>query len=527
MRRPVVIHPILLAVFPVLFLFAQNAGLFAPGAMLVPLVAVSCLALLAWSTLSLFLKSWERSGLIVSLFLLLLFSYESCFDSLSDLITGVLGAYILGTRAYVLLIWGILFTVGTYFLTRTRRNLHNVTNIANVVAGVLVAMSLTRIGVHEVNTRSLRSDGQGPDSMEMEALDLEEASQLPNIYYIIVDEYARADTLEKTYGYDNREFLKYLEGKGFHVATRSNSNYCQTILSLASSLNMSYLDNLTEQVGMESDNRVPAINMIKDNTVFRFLKGYGYKVVAFSSGYSPTEIRNADVYLTAREHSLDEFQSNLLNMTPIPFVARQLGVYDEYDLRRESILYTIDNLADLSQLEGPIFVFAHIVAPHQPFVFGQHGEAINPGFQFSWADDGTALRDQYLQHYADQVIFINSRIQAALDRILSTSDAPPIIVLQADTGPCPVTGSDPLDTAYLQQRFPILSAIYVPDSCDIHLYDKITPVNTFRLVFSDCFGANYELLEDESYFSTSTRPYEFINVTDEVNRDIDSYNPES
>jgi hypothetical protein len=58
----------------------------------------------------------------------------------------------------------------------------------------------------------------------------------PDIYYIILDAYGRADTLQSLFDYDNSEFLDFLEAKGFYVADCAQSNYSQTILSLSSSL---------------------------------------------------------------------------------------------------------------------------------------------------------------------------------------------------------------------------------------------------------------------------------------------------
>jgi hypothetical protein len=48
------------------------------------------------------------------------------------------------------------------------------------------------------------------------------------------------------------------------------------------------------------------------------------------------------------------------------------------------------------------------------------------------------------------------------------------------------------------------------------LYEEITPVNTFRLIFNAYLGTDLELLEDRSYYSTWAHPYRFVDVTDEV-----------
>lgn len=68
----------------------------------------------------------------------------------------------------------------------------------------------------------------------------------------------------------------------------------------------------------------------------------------------------------------------------------------------------------------------------------------------------------------------------------------------------------------LRERFSMLNAYYLPNGDGVQLYDSITPVNTFRVLFNYYFGTELELLEDESYFSTYDRPYAFVNVTEEL-----------
>jgi hypothetical protein len=525
-QKAPVIHPFLFAVFPVLFLLAQNIQLFDMRVILRPMAASISLTLLCWGALSLVLKDRRKAGLIVSLFLLLFFSYEALFDYVRPLIVGALGGYLLGMRAYVLLGCAVILGVGGYFITRTRGDFHGSTNAANVVAAFLVGVSLVNIVAYEIETRSTRQQDAGREMMDPKRLAPEQAAMLPNIFYIVLDEYAGPDILEEIYQYDNTEFINYLARTGFYVADKSMSNYSQTCLSLASSLNLTYLDDLVAQVGVESRDYRAAASMIRDSTVVRFLKQYGYEIVAFSSGYSVTGISDADLYMAPRgDLLLSEFDRALMDMTPLTFVLNALGLQsDPADSKRERILYTFDHLVEVSEGEGPLFVFAHIMAPHSPFVFGQHGQEIDASSECTWGRargficNQGSIEEEYLAHYTDQLTFINSRVEGTVDGILSRSARRPIILLQADTGPAAMLDREDPDNTYLKERFSILNAYYLPNDGDVHLHDGITPVNSFRIVFNHYFGADYELLEDESYFSTATHPYKFINVTGEIER---------
>ncbi|MFC1760292.1 hypothetical protein ACFLZD_02085 [Candidatus Neomarinimicrobiota bacterium] len=68
----------------------------------------------------------------------------------------------------------------------------------------------------------------------------------------------------------------------------------------------------------------------------------------------------------------------------------------------------------------------------------------------------------------------------------------------------------------LRERFGIFNAYYLPAGGRELLYDSITPVNSFRLVFDFYFNTNCGLLNDSSFFSNYDRPYEFTNVTDKL-----------
>ena len=105
------------------------------------------------------------------------------------------------------------------------------------------------IGAFGLNNRAAT---EGSEAREVDALrkEADRGSRKPDIYYLILDGYANSSTLKEVYGYDNQGFEDYLEEKGFKVASESRSNYAITALSLASSLNMEYINYLSEAGGV-------------------------------------------------------------------------------------------------------------------------------------------------------------------------------------------------------------------------------------------------------------------------------------
>jgi hypothetical protein len=71
------------------------------------------------------------------------------------------------------------------------------------------------------------------------------------------------------------------------------------------------------------------------------------------------------------------------------------------------------------------------------------------------------------------------------------------------------------DQDTLETRLGILNAYYLPGVSHESLYPGISPVNSFRVVFNQYFGAGLPLLEDRSHvWRSSDDIYDFMDVTD-------------
>jgi hypothetical protein len=98
----------------------------------------------------------------------------------------------------------------------------------------------------------------------------------------------------------------------------------------------------------------------------------------------------------------------------------------------------------------------------------------------------------------NQVQYIDKRIVPILQSVISKSKRPPIILLMGDHG-----------LENLNRRTDLL-AYYLPNNGSARLYPSISPVNSFRLIFDEYFGANYPLLPDKTYIGdTLTAPDPF------------------
>ena len=529
MKRPPVLHPFLLSGYPILFLFAHNADLSVAGEVIRPAIAVLAVASLGWFLLRQLPFDRLKLGLLLSVFLLFFFSYGRVGELFPEFAITV-GDFSLGQSKAWFLLWLLLLVLISAAVARIRRDLTVATRVLNVMSLVLLVLP-----AGSVLLRSPPAVGSPWNYSQLEAVSESvdahsNPGRLPNIYYIILDGYARRDTLRELYGYDNSGFENELVNRGFYVAERSVSNYAQTIMSLASSLNLLHLQEIGSAVGSGSVDREPLIRAIRENNAIGILSEYDYQYVAFTSGYSGVDIKNADVVMRA-PYSLSEYEATLLTTTPLLDVMYELGLYDPWEMHRKRLSFIFDTLPEVGLSSRPAFVLVHIISPHPPFVFGENGEKIeqreiNPGRYFTFRD-GIIKRwgldvDEYRSSYVAQLRFINSRILDTVDRIFAANDVPPVIIIQGDHGPRSLLD---LDTDSIQpnpgpqsvrERMRILNAYHIPKGGNSLLHPGVTPVNSFRIVFRHLLGMNFGLLPDRSYYTRPYKTYEFVDVTEIV-----------
>ena len=168
-----------------------------------------------------------------------------------------------------------------------------------------------------------------------------------------------------------------------------------------------------------------------------------------------------------------------------------------------------EELPNIAKRAKPTFTFARFIAPHPPFVFDRQGRGRED-------IDQTASKP-----YTDELIAIN----AVVTRIVAQSATKPIIIIQGDHGPaffaCAPLAPDN-DAEWVHERLPILSAYLVPECVRAKLYPAISPVNSFRLLLSECFGAALPLLQDRLYMTHYRAAWMVRDVTEKVHDGIPS-----
>ncbi|MEW6710483.1 MAG: sulfatase-like hydrolase/transferase [Candidatus Riflebacteria bacterium] len=504
------LHPLILAVYPILLIFSENfdqlklSDLFGPLAV----SAGFCTAVILF--FSLIYRRLENACLLASSWLFLFYSFAA-FEKALHSLTDSWSYY----EPFFTVFWGFIFVSMPFLLRNRNQDLKNATAFLNVVGLALMVMQ----GFNLANSAVAESQFSVKTDAQKSETSLTRSASRPDIYLIILDGYARQDILKNLYNHDNQQFISFLKEKGFHVIEKAHSNYCQTLLSMASLLNYQNLDDMWQKT-YQHNSLTPLNRMIAENRLFAFLKNQGYRTIAFESGYSGTEIKRADLYI-ARSLLNTEFINILINTT---YLAKfKTDFFDvtqtQIEAHRERIKQTFDGISTLSGTsESPVMVFVHLAAPHPPFVFDENGNLPPYSGTFS-LEDGSHWENpaqNYKKSYVNQMKFVNKKTMELIEKMLADSQREKVIIIQADHGPGSELDWKNFENTNICERMSILNAIYFHDQNYSQIQPDHTPFNTFRVVLNRYFNENLELLENRSFFSRWIGRYMFIEVTEKL-----------
>jgi hypothetical protein len=514
---------ILFTFYPLLFLWAMNISQMEPAVVIRPFLFTLVGSAILYGILYLAFRNGIKAALIGTLLLIAFFSYGHVYYAAR----GVPALKILNHHAVLIPLYILILGLGIWGIFRIKKY-DNFVLYLNTAGLVLVAMQVVELSYTYIRASYAASQPVKLQSGLTLPTDLKD---MPDIYVIVLDTYMRSDALKQDLGYDNSPFINQLTQMGFYVASCGHPNYTFTYASISALLNMRYIPQAYANDDWSQFSDSGFWSILENDEVRAQLKSVGYKTVAFQEEYPLVEFDNSDVLIGTDHPTINSaylypfevmYQQSTaaIILTALDPSGKVEGYFQRIFANQDqssvdlsgltgpnkdfvathiiSTEFILGHITDVPAIAGPKFTYVHLFIPHSPFVFGPDGEIMtDPGYYSG--DRGSATNEEYqLKGYVNQVQYIDKRIVPILQTVISKSKNPPIIILMGDHG-----------LENLNRRTNLL-AYYLPKNGSVKLYPTISPVNSFRLIFDEYFGANYSLLPDKTYIGdtlTAPDPY--------------------
>jgi len=269
------------------------------------------------------------------------------------------------------------------------------------------------------------------------------------------------------------------------------------------------LDFLVSELGQDSQNKKPAIELRLRNTVMDIFNQNGYHLTSFSGGSKATPSDDSEIEILCGRGILNMNEDLQRSFVQTYFTINYLRTILYEDFRYHNLECSTNEVLQFEKKnEKPQYVHIHLFLPHQPFVYNSSGERVDHKYTEDRFDE--SLRNAYLE----QLIFTNKITLEMIDSI-QNRDANSVIILMSDHGGrLGVDWNNPTELDYYR-AFNNLSAFYFPGHAD-EIPENIAAVNTFRVFFNTYFDTDYELLKDRQMWYSPELPYDQIDVSEQI-----------
>ncbi len=486
------LYVLLLPVFFVMHGANENFG-FILLADYLPLILFYCTAAtIIYFILYLLYRQKNKAGLLSFFILSVFFFYGALQDFLKEY-------FALANRYIILLpVFFLLLVTVAIVLKRSKSGF---TKLAFFLNGLLLAYTIYDLSAIIIKTISPPADKFTVYPFaKNNPYNLCDSCDKPDIYFLIFDEYTSSINLKNNFGYDNSELDSFLSGKQFHIQKNSRSNYNFTPFSVASILNMSYINGLTPE-RITSNDYARCTKLIRENETIKYFSAAGYDIINYSifdiaGNPSPVDqdfLPLKAKLITSRTLWARVKKDILWNFFTGKFKILGNSQNSEYVYRDNN-----NKLIELVKKEStktngrPRFIYAHYNMPHPPYYFDGKGNEI----------EKTKLGKKYHENkslYTGYLGYTNSVIKDLVNAILNNSKGKAAIIIMGDHG-FRYDKKIPQDAFFQNQN-----AVYLPDKNYARFYDSITGINQFKNVINTLFMQHIPLAEDSTVFLTDAK----------------------
>lgn len=320
----------------------------------------------------------------------------------------------------------------------------------------------------------------------------------PDIYLLLFDEYGSSLSLKQRFGFDNSNLDSFLTDRGFHIQANSHSNYNFTPFSMASILNMSFLQGIKNPSACTLEDYAYCDNLVRDDEVIKFLSYQGYDIInysVFDLAGNPSKVEQTFLPLKTKlitDRTFWHYFQKDVGWLIYTGRFKIKWLVEQTMFRHSNNNKTFVDLVKKEsaiQNDKPKFVYAHFYMPHPPFFYDKNGNKRDIKTVFELNDE------KFYQAYLDYIPYTNEKAKDLINTIQQNTNNSAVIIFLGDHGFRHTTDPNNLFNYFQNQN-----AVYFPDK-DYHtLYDSISTVNEFRAVFNKLFDAKFPMLKDSTIF---------------------------
>jgi hypothetical protein len=485
LQRKIKEFPFYIFLFPLFFVFHGFNTNF-------PFVSVSSALLLIgvyilWSLLFagvfyFFSRRWRYAAFLA----VFIMAFDFFFGNIQDTIKDNISFEPASKYSFLTIVFLVLLII-LFFLLR-KKQLFRLTFYLNTVFIVLVV-----IEIFSLLSASIFKPKASIDSLPG-FTKICDSCKKPDIYIILLDGYAGSQQLKDLFDYDNSPFTDSLAQRGFITIKKSHSNYNSSPSSVASLLNMEYLDS-NEVNHMRQNGHMHAFARINNNRLMSFLQANGYSVFNYSifkvaGQSSPTggsfvpanaKLVNGNTFISRLEKDVFLSLANRLHLNK--YVKEILYAANRDNEKLYNL--TMENAA--MKLNKPKIIYTHLLMPHHPYYYEENGTA-RPFEEVN----NMPLSDK--PAYLSYLKYTNKKILRLVDHILTNSPAPPVITVLSDHG------FRYFENAHYIYNFSDILSIHLPQKNYALFKDSMTNVNFLSTFLNSSFQQQLPMQKDTSIF---------------------------
>lgn len=462
---------ILFAAFLPVFMYTNNIEEAGFTEVLPVLLLFIALGAVIHCTVFLFTKKNAFFSTVTSVIIILVLSNFSLFEKLiialyPDMIRNLRFTFYLALAEAFFITIIAVYLIGRFTKKLSGDIKETVPLVLLIVISALIALNIVTALPAGIKKLTVPKNVGNPIASGTAAAD----EKLPNVYYLLFDEYSNSEIMKKYFDYDNTEFDRYLEDKGFAVSLDTQNGCIDTTVIITNYMNYNYVATTAMSAAERAELR-------ENGELIKLAASKGYDVVGVGSSIfvGVPSVTESD-YIGASTMGGDSLGKVILSNTVfnvfldssnnglINNVNNAIGYFNEKNLTENN--------------RNNVFVMSYICSPHVPFLFDENGNT-PPHSLYEWSD----------KLYLGQYIYITGMMEQIIGSILKY-DEDSVIILQSDHA---ARFGEDIDKNITADKMKPVNAVYYRGE-DINEIKGQSGVNTIRLVLNRLFDMELETL---------------------------------